>query len=97
MAEYKTFTVNYLLDEREQQALEELLPYWQQYTNEKNERPFKDWKVEDVFKATMEIGSKYTIADKLQNEQLRQGLIEWEEREKDGFKTVEERKRGTKQ
>ena len=94
MANHKGFTASYLLDEREQQALEELLPYWQQYTNDKNERPFKDWKAEDVFKIIMEVGNKHIIAEKLQDEQFRQGLITWEERQKDGFMTMEERRSG---
>lgn len=97
MAEYKTFTVNYELDEREQQALEELLPYWQQYTNDKNERPFKDWTVANVFQIVMETGCKHIIARNLQDEQFRQGLITWKERELEVFRTMEERKRGTKQ
>lgn len=90
--EYKFFTVKFMLDPREQKALEELLPYYQQYKAEDSSRPFEKWTVEDVFRTIMETGSKFVIADKIQFEQFRQGLIDWDDREKDGFKTIEERR-----
>ena len=90
--EYKFFTVKFMLDPREQKAIEELLPHYQQYKAEDGSRPFEKWTTEDVFRTIMETGSKFVIADKIQFEQVRQGLIDWDDREKDGFKTMEERR-----
>lgn len=90
--EYKFVSVKFMLDPREQKAIEELLPYYQQYKAPDSSRPFEKWTVEDVFRTIMETGSKFVIADKIQSEQFRQGLIGWEDREKDGFKTMEERR-----
>lgn len=91
----RTFEVRYTLDDREIEALEELLPYWQQYENE-GERPFENWTIENVFQAIMQLGSKHDIARRIQEEQYRQGIIEHSQMLKpgEGFKTMKERQNG---
>lgn len=87
---YKDFTVNYLLDEREQKALEELLPYFQNCVTKDGKKIFEKWTVENVFDSIMTQGCHAYIAQRIQYTQLMQGLIEYEDFVKDGFKTMEE-------
>ena len=83
------FTVIYTLNEREIKALEELLPYWKAYEN-KGEKPFAKWTIQNLFQTIMSYGSRYTISDKINNEQFRQNLIEISDISKP-FKTIQER------
>ncbi len=91
--EYKYLTVQYMLGEREQAALEELLPYWQQYEGNDGSFPFKDWTITNLFQSVMEIGCKFMIHKQLVNEQFRQGLIDVGQLTEE-FKTMQERKAG---
>lgn len=94
----KKITVEFDIDEKQEAALAELLPYWQQYRSEwDGDRPFEKYTIEDVFKRIMEIGSCHTIWDKIEDEQLRQGLISTEEwRDKEQL-TIAEREERWKQ
>ena len=47
--EYKFVKVEYILDSRQQKALEELLPFFQNYIGPEKNRPFKDWTIEKLF------------------------------------------------
>jgi len=91
-SEYKYVTVEYQLDPRQQKALEELLPYFLDYPGTDGSRPFQNWTIENLFQTIMLTGSKFVIADKIQDMQIREGLIEWEDRIKNDFRTMEERK-----
>lgn len=79
MDKYIIVQVEYILNEREQKALAELLPRLQEYTNEKLEKPFKDWGNEDLFKAIMTMGAGPLISSRIKEMQLRQGKIDIEE------------------
>lgn len=72
MAKYAAFTVEYLLDDDEQEQLQLLLPAWQAYTNDAGEQPFAKWGIEQLFAALMNTGCKWTIADVLRRERERQ-------------------------
>lgn len=89
----KTIKVKLDIDERQEAALLELLPYWQQYTSkEDGSKPFEHYTIEKLFETIMQIGSLHTIWNKIEEEQLRQGLIsvdEWLDKEK---LTIAERK-----
>lgn len=74
MAETKRMKVEYLLDENEVQALEELLPYYQNYISD-GKKPFEKWTIENLFQFIMEVGSKGTISEHIKNEQIRQNII----------------------
>lgn len=89
---YKYLTVRYILDAREIQAIEELLTHYQNYEDEGGSRPFAEWTIEKMFQAVMELGAKRVISEKIQEMQFRQGLIDYKEMLKDGFKTMEERR-----
>lgn len=90
--EYKYVTVEYMIDPRQQKALEELLPCFQNYSGTEGSRPFQNWTIDDVFKSIMLNGSKFVIADKIQNMQIMQGLIKWEDKVENDFRTMEERR-----
>lgn len=89
----KTIEVKLDINERQEAALLELLPYWQQYTSKEDDsKPFEHYTIEKLFEAIMQIGSLHTIWNKIEEEQLRQGLIsvdEWLNKEK---LTIAERK-----
>ena len=94
---HRYMQVEYLLEEREVKALEELLAAYQKYEMEDGSKPFKEWTVEKVFQTIMETGSSFVISDKIQSAQAQMGLIEWDETEEEGFLTMEERRaHGTK-
>lgn len=92
MSDYKKFAVTFYLDEREQKALEELLPFYQNYIAEDGSRPCSEWTIENVFQSVMELGSTHIIAKKIQEMQFRQELITWDQMVENGFKTMEERR-----
>lgn len=47
---YRKMTVEYILDDREIEALEELLGKWQQYKGKDGSQPFEDWNWKIYFK-----------------------------------------------
>lgn len=73
---YRKMTVEYILDDREIEALEELLGKWQQYKGKYGSQPFEDWKLEDLFQAIMQYGCKYDISKHIKTDQYRHELIE---------------------
>lgn len=89
----KKINVELDIDERQEAALLELLPYWQQYTSkEDNSKPFEHFTIEKLFETIMQIGCLHTIWNKIEEEQFRQGLISTEEwLDKDRL-TIAERK-----
>ena len=95
---YRKMTVEYILDDREIEALEELLEKWQQYKGKDGSQPFEDWKLEDLFQAIMQYGCKYDISKHIKTDQYRHELIEVEELcSSDQFRTRSEREQGTSQ
>ena len=95
---YRKMTVEYILDDREIEALEELLGKWQQYKGKDGSQPFEDWKLEDLFQAIMQYGCKYDISKHIKTDQYRHELIEVEELDSsDPFRTRSEREQGTSQ
>lgn len=89
----KKINVELDIDERQEAALLELLPHWQQYTSkEDNSKPFEHFTIEKLFETIMQIGCLHTIWNKIKEEQFRQGLISTEEwLDKDRL-TIAERK-----
>lgn len=95
---YRKMTVEYILDDRETEALEELLGKWKQYKGKDGSQPFEDWKLEDLFQAIMQYGCKYDISKHIKTDQYRHELIEVEELcSSDSFRTRSEREQGTSQ
>lgn len=72
---YRKMTVEYILDDREIEALEELLEKWQQYKGKDGSQPFEDWKLEDLFQAIMQYGCKYDISKHIKTDQYRHELM----------------------
>ena len=64
---YRKMTVEYILDDREIEALEELLGKWQQYKGKDGSQPFEDWKLEDLFQAIMQYGCRRNRMKKVGN------------------------------
>ena len=79
------YTVKYDLTEKEEAALRELLPYYQQYIAKDGSRPFEKYTLADVFQSLMYIGSRHTIWRHIKEEQFRQNLID------DKYLTIAER------
>lgn len=74
------YTVEFDTNDKQEAALLELLPYWQQYTSkEDNSKPFEHFTIEKLFETIMQIGCLHTIWNKIEEEQFRQGLISTEE------------------
>ena len=69
------YTVKYDLEEREEAALRELLPCYQQYIAKDSSRPFEDYTLEDVFQSIMYIGSRRTIWEHIKEGQAMNKLI----------------------
>lgn len=79
-------------DEREVKALEELLPFWQQYKGEDGTFPFRDWGIEKLLKTIIETGIKNHTSKQIKRDQWRNGLISDDEMfGKGDFRTKEER------
>lgn len=90
--EYMELSVTYLLNEREQKALEELLPYWQEYRDKDGSRPFQDWTIKELFQNVMTVGGKYMKSKQIKEFQFRQHMIDASELIGDGqFLLSEER------
>lgn len=88
------YTVEFDTNDKQEEALLELLPYWQQYTSKEDgsSRPFEHYTIADLFEVLMQIGSLHTIWNKIEEEQFRQGQItidEWLDKE---HLTIAERK-----
>lgn len=87
------YTVEFDTNDKQEEALLELLPHWQQYTSkEDGSRPFEHYTIENLFEAIMQIGSFHVIWAKIEEEQFRQGQItfaEWLDKE---HLTIAERK-----
>lgn len=93
MSKYRQVAVEFTINERQQKALEELLPYWQQYTGEDGDNPFKDWTIDDLFNIMMQTGISKVISAKIKEHQFRQGMIDSEELiNGEPFYLMEERK-----
>lgn len=69
------YTVKYDLTEKEEAAMRELLPYYQQYIAKDGSRPFENYTLADVFQSLMYVGSRHTIWNHIKEEQYRQNLI----------------------
>lgn len=85
------YTVKYDLTEKEEAALRELLPNYQQYISAGGSRPFENYTLEDVFQSLMYIGSKHTIWRHIKEEQFRQNLIDIDQLIDDKYLTMAER------
>lgn len=85
------YTVKYDLTEKEEAALRELLPNYQQYISTGGSRPFENYTLEDVFQSLMYIGSRHTIWRHIKEEQFRQNLIDIDQLIDDKYLTMAER------
>ena len=85
------YTVKYDLTEKEEAALRELLPNYQQYISAGGNRPFENYTLEDVFQSLMYIGSRHTIWRHIKEEQFRQNLIGTDQLIDDQYLTIAER------
>lgn len=82
----------HVLDEREVNALEELLPFWQQYEGKDGTFPFKDWDIKQLLQNFVETGIKTHISEQIKDDQFRKGLIDIDELTNgNGFRIKEER------
>ncbi len=73
---YMELSVKYLLNEREQKALEELLPYWQEYRDMDGSRPFQDWTIKELFQHVMTLDTEHVKSKQIKEFQFRQGMID---------------------
>ena len=89
------YTVKYDLTEKEEAALRELLPNYQQYISAGGSRPFEKYTLADVFQSLMYIGSRHTIWRHIKEEQFRQNLIDIDQLIDDKHLTMAERKAHT--
>ena len=85
------YTVKYDLTEKEEEALRELLPCYQQYIAKDGSRPFGKYTPADVFQSLMYIGSRHTIWRHIKEEQFRQNLIDIDQLIDDKYLTIAER------
>lgn len=85
------YTVKYDLTEKEEAALRELLPNYQQYISAGGNRPFEKYTLADVFQSLMYIGSRHTIWRHIKEEQFRQNLIDIDQLIDDKYLTMAER------
>lgn len=81
---YAELTVKYLLNEKEITRLERLLAFWQQYESPDGTHPFKDWDIEKLFQALMEVGSSHIIDQKIKEDEWRKELITYDQMIWDG-------------
>lgn len=90
----KEVTIKLDIDEKQLEALKELLPAWQQYTSKmgKEEKPFADLTEEKLLEYLMYHGSRHMIWGKIKDEQCRQGMITVDELLDDKQLTVAQRK-----
>lgn len=91
------YTVKYDLTEKEEAALRELLPNYQQYISAGGSRPFENYTLEDVFQSLMYIGSRHTIWRHIKEEQYRQNLISTDQLIDNQYLTIAERNTRTEE
>lgn len=87
-------TIKLDVNEKQLEALKELLPEWQQYTSKtnENEKPFEDMTEEKLLETLLYEGSTHTIWKRIKNEQYRQGMITVDELLDDEYLTAAQRK-----
>lgn len=85
------YTVKYDLTEREEEALRELLPCYQQYIAKDGSRPFENYTLADVFQSLMYIGSWHTIWRHIKETQFREKLISIDQLIDNQYLTIAER------
>ncbi|MBD5498046.1 MAG: hypothetical protein HDR11_09840 [Lachnospiraceae bacterium] len=88
----KKVTIKLDVNEKQLEALKELLPEWQQYTSKTNEKPFEDMTEEKLLEALLYKGSTHTIWKRIKNEQYRQDMITVDELMDDEYLTAAQRK-----
>lgn len=91
------YTVKYDLTEREEEALRELLPCYQQYIAKDGSRPFEDYTLEDVFQSIMYIGSRRTIWEHIKEGQAMNKLISIDQLLDRQYLTIAERNTHTEE
>ena len=69
------YTVKYDLTEKEEEALRELQPCYQQYIAKDGSSPFEKYTMADVFQSLMYIGSRHTIVAPLAGAWIEISLI----------------------
>ena len=89
-------TIRLDINEQQEEALRELLPYWQKYESD-GKKPFEDFEVEKLLETLMYAGSLHTIWRKIKEDQSRKGLITIEELLDDKYLTIAERIEARKQ
>lgn len=67
----KQIIVTYLINDKQEKQLEDLLPYWQN-TMLAGKKPFENWTTERLFQTIMETGCCYDIDMRLAVEKSRQ-------------------------
>lgn len=85
------YTVKYDLTEREEAALMEILPCYQQYIAKDGSRPFEDYTLADVFQSLMYIGSRRTIWEHIKEGQAMNKLISIDQLLDNQYLTIAER------
>lgn len=80
------------VDEKQLEALRELLPEWQQYTTDENKKPFADITEEELLGLLIYTGSRHMIWKKIKDAQYRQGMITVDELLDDKYLTAAQRK-----
>lgn len=85
------YTVKYDLTEREEEALREILPCYQQYIAKDGSRPFENYTLEDVFQSLMYIGSRRTIWEHIKEGQAMNKLISIDQLLDNQYLTIAER------
>ena len=85
------YTVKYDLTEREESALMEILPCYQQYIAKDGSRPFEDYTLADVFQSLMYIGSRRTIWEHIKEGQAMNKLISIDQLLDNQYLTIAER------
>lgn len=87
----KEITIRLDIDEKQEEALRELLPYWQQYEGKDGSRPFENWTIAELLEALVCEGSRHTIWRRIKLDQHRKKLITNNEWIDDKYLTVAER------
>ena len=85
------YTVKYDLTEREEEALREILPCYQQYIAKDGSRPFENYTLEDAFQSLMYIGSRRTIWSHIKEGQAMNKLISIDQLLDNQYLTIAER------
>ena len=94
MKEYKEFTVRYLLDEDEQDAVKKLNQKFREYISPEGTRPFAEQTDEQLFDYIMNYGCKNDISGKIGFAMVQMGMIninEWLSRNRNPVDVVKSR------